>query len=80
MYTDLRILVINSTLERLFTITSQTSLFAGLPKDYFMGDFLTVAQANANLPINGGSGRNLYVNASRLMVEPNGSSQWGKRN
>jgi len=49
-----------------------------LPNDYFFGDFPTVAQANANLTINGGSGRDLNVNASRLMVEPNGSGKWGK--
>ncbi|MBP2605693.1 RHS repeat-associated core domain-containing protein [Acinetobacter calcoaceticus] len=49
-----------------------------LPNDYFFGDFPTVAQANANLTINGGSGRNLNVNASRLMVEPNGSGKWGQ--
>lgn len=47
-----------------------------LPKDYFNGDFPTVAEANANLTINGGSGRDFYVNASRLMVEPNGSKNW----
>lgn len=58
-------------------ITSQASHFASIPKDYFRGDFPTVAQANANLIFNGGSGRDLNVNASRLMVEPNGSGQWG---
>ena len=58
-------------------ITSQASLFASLPKDYFRGDFPNVAQANANLTINGDLGRDLNVNASRLMVEPNGSGQWG---
>lgn len=54
------------------------SLSSTLPRDYFIGDFPTVNQANANLIINGGSGRDLYVNASRLMVEPNGSGIWGK--
>ena len=36
----------------------------------------TVASANKNLKVNGGSGNNVQVDASRIRVEPNGSKQW----
>lgn len=36
----------------------------------------TVASANKNLKINGGSGNNVQVDASRIRVEPNGGKQW----
>lgn len=36
----------------------------------------TVNSANANLKINGGSGNDVWVNANRLRVEPNGSKNW----
>ena len=50
----------------------KSSLLSSLPNDYFYGYFPTVSQANANLLMNGGTGNNMVVNASRLMVKPNG--------
>ncbi|RYY80364.1 MAG: hypothetical protein EOO69_02930 [Moraxellaceae bacterium] len=60
------------------SLASMESQFKSLPSDYFMGDFPTVNQANANLTFNGGIGRDFNINANRLMVEPNGSGIWGK--
>lgn len=45
-------------------------------RSQFNSQIPTVDMANANLKINGGFGKDVSVNASRLRVEPNGTGNW----